>query len=161
MKTSNWDSYFMGLAKQVAQNSKCFSRKLGAILVRDKHIISTGYNGPPKKIPHCDTRGDGGCPRKKQGYASGEGLDLCIAGHAERNAIISAARVGISTAGSTLYCYCGPPCKDCMIEIINAGIVEVVYKNSGGTGNFGEYYDLLSEYLVENSSIVVRGIDFD
>jgi dCMP deaminase len=163
--TKEWDLYFMKLAHEVAQNSKCLSRSIGAVLVRDKSIISTGYNGPPRSVPECWMRNPSyirECPRQLQGYKSGEGLHLCIAGHAERNAIVNAARLGIETKGTTLVCYCGVPCKDCMIEIINAGIVEIIYKKGSSTGIIDDdYYDELSKYLVENSSIIIRGIYFD
>jgi dCMP deaminase len=159
-----WDKYFMGIAKSVGNNSKCLSRSIGAVLVKDKAIIATGYNGPPRGVPHCYSRNENyerRCPRQVKGYKSGQGLELCIAGHAERNAILQAARMGISTKGATLVCHCGVPCKDCAIEIINAGIVEVVYKTAGGTGNYGEYYDELSKYLFENSDIILRGIKYE
>lgn len=159
-----WDKYFMSIAEVVGRNSKCLSRSIGAVLVKDKAVIATGYNGPPRGVPHCYSRNanwERRCPRQVQGFKSGQGLELCIAGHAERNAIIQAARNGINTKGTTLVCHCGIPCKDCAIEIINAGIVEVVYKISGGTGNFGEYYDELSKYLFDNSDIILRGINYE
>ncbi|MHA2343493.1 MAG: deoxycytidylate deaminase [Candidatus Hodarchaeales archaeon] len=161
----DWDLYAMRIAKEVAQNSKCLSRSIGAVLVRDKSVISTGYNGPPRGVPECWNRNpnyERKCPRQVQGYKSGEGLDLCIAGHAERNAIVNAARFGIETRGTSLVCYCGIPCKDCLIEVINAGIIEIVYKKGSSTGVAGDdYYDRLSPYLVQNSDILVRGIKFD
>lgn len=169
--TKEWDLYFMRNARVVGMNSKCLSRSIGAVLVRDKSIISTGYNGPPRGVQECWNRNPNFeriCPRYLRGYQSGEGLDLCIAGHAERNALINAARNGIATRDTTLVCYCGIPCKDCMIEIINAGVREVVYKVDlckaidGSAGNVGDnYYDEMSKYLVKNSDIIVRGIHFD
>lgn len=160
-----WDMFFMRIAKEVAQHSKCLSRSIGAVLVKDKSILSTGYNGPPRGVPECWNRNSNyerKCPRQVQGYKSGEGLDLCIAGHAERNVIVNAARFGISTMGTTLVCYCGVPCKDCMISIINAGIIEIIYMKGSSTGVVGDnYYDHLSKYLVQNSDILVRGITFD
>ena len=162
--SKEWDQYFMRVAKEIAQNAKCLSRSIGAVIVRDKSIVSTGYNGPPRGVPECWNRNDTyerRCPRQLRGYKSGEGLDLCIAGHAERNAIVNAARLGIGIKGTTLVCYCGVPCKDCMIEIINAGIVEIVYKKGSSTGVAGDdYYDTMSKYLVVNSDILVRGIKF-
>ena len=160
--SEKWDQYFMRIAREVGQNSKCLSRSIGAVIVRDKSIISTGYNGPPRGVPECWLRNETKerrCPRQVQGFKSGEGLWLCIAGHAERNAIVNAARLGISTKGTTMVCHCGVPCSPCLIEIINAGIIEVVYLYKGGTGNFGKYYDMMSKYLVENSDILVRGIE--
>ena len=126
---NRWHKYFKGITEQVASNSQCLSRKIGAILVRDNIIVSTGYNGPPRGVPHCNTRNRSGgmiCPRREQNYATGRGLDLCIAAHAERNAIVSAARIGSRVEGCTMYSSWVIPCKDCMIEIINAGIKEVV-----------------------------------
>jgi len=169
----DWDKYFLRIAKEVGSNSKCLSRYIGTVLVKDKSIVSTGYNGPPRGIPPCDSRvwtyvdPDGGpdtiridgvncgeivhrtgkvCPRYLIGADSGQRLDLCIAGHSERNALIQAAREGISTKGTELYCYCGPPCKDCVIEIINAGVETIVCLD-------GRYYDDLSRYLIKQSGI--------
>jgi dCMP deaminase len=159
-----WDRYFMRIAREVAQNSKCLSRYIGAVVVKDKQIIATGYNGPPRGVDPCWKRNNDyerKCPRQKAGFKSGEGLEMCIAGHAERNALIGAARMGTSTKGASLVCYCGPPCKDCMIEIINAGIVEIVYWDRGTTGKFGIWYDELSEYLAKQSGILIRGVKLD
>jgi len=139
-----WDKYFLEIAEVVARNSKCCSIKIGAVLVKDKSIISTGYNGPPRGVPPCDERHkvdksflslyeghntmpkEGVCPRRAFGYKSGEGLHLCVAGHAERNALINAAREGIKTYGTKLYLTCGVPCTPCLVEIINAGVEEVI-----------------------------------
>lgn len=119
----------MGIAKMAATRSHCYSRKIGAVLVRGRSIISTGYNGPPMGASHCEKRhplGKKECPRKFRKIPPGQGLWMCPAGHAEGNTINLAARNGISTEGATLYCYCGVPCKSCAIAIINAGIKEVV-----------------------------------
>ena len=133
-KLTRWDSYFHRLCEAVTSKSPCLSRKIGAILVRDNSIISTGFNGPARGYPHCKgiLTGDNPsqayreCPRHAQGFKSGEGLIHCPAAHAETNCISNAARVGASTIGSTLYMNCIIPCKDCMILLVNAGIVEVV-----------------------------------
>lgn len=172
---SDWEKYFYDLALDVSKNSKCMSRKVGAVLVRDKSILATGYNGPPRGIPHCnerllETKGIPdthllklfkyeqkeltACPRQLLGYRSGEGLEICIAAHAERNAIVDAARRGIEVKGSMLYLTCNVPCKDCLIEIINAGIQEVIVVDSTS------YYDVSSEFLVLNSSLIVRNYNF-
>lgn len=160
-----WDKYFMEIASVTASNSKCFSRQVGAVIVRDKSIVSVGYNGPPRNVPSCDNRNpneEKECPRKLNGFKSGEGLHMCIAGHAERNAIVNAARNGVSTIGCTLICNCGIPCKDCLIEIINSGITEIVYIANSGYKLGGDiYYDDMSKYLVETSGILVRGISID
>lgn len=171
-----WDKYFYNMAKVVEENSKCMSRKIGAVLVRDKSVISTGYNGPPRGIPHCNKRlvhqpydkhlakafyniGRSNfelneCPRKILGYKSGEGAEFCIAGHAERNALINAARNGINTYGTSLFLSCGVPCKDCLIEIINAGVKEVVVTDKD------EFYDETSKFILKNSDLRIRNYNF-
>jgi len=129
-----WDTYYHRICRAVASKSPCLSRQIGAILVRENVIVSTGYNGPARGYPHCvgyvETRGEPFdepiCPRKTQGYKSGEGLHLCPATHAEANCIISAARIGAAVSGSTLYMNCIIPCKDCMSLLVNAGVREVV-----------------------------------
>lgn len=166
-----WDSYFLATCNVISQSSRCLSRKIGAIIVRDKSILSTGKNGPPRKVPHCNERhecdinlintlksqGDTSiitecCPRKMLGYKSGEGLEWCIASHAEDSAITNAAREGISVRGATLYLSdCGiMPCKNCLIKIINAGIIEIV------TTTPDNYYDIMGPWLVQNSGLIVR-----
>jgi len=145
-----FDDYFLRIAREVASNSKCYSRKIGAVLVKDKAIIASGYNGPPRGMHPCrytNAFGDlwvAGCPRKEQGFASGEGLHLCPAAHAERNALIQAARTGVSTKGTTLYCYCEQVCKDCASEIVNAGVERLVYLDGGVP-----YDDLAGKILKE------------
>ncbi len=143
----HWDLYFLKVAKDAGSQSKCLSRKIGAALVADRrYIIATGYNGPPVGFPHCGERHeDVVCPRRRLGYESGKGLDICPAVHAERNTLLGAARQGTSTKGSTLYCYCGFPCKDCLIELINAGVKEIVcIKEKEGQSLF---YDELSKEI--------------
>ena len=122
-KKTQWDKYFHNLCIAVASKSSCLSRQIGAVIVSDHSIVSTGYNGPPRGYPHCD---GAICPRHEKGYKSGEGLLECPAAHAEANAIVNAARNGVSTLGCTLYLNTLIPCKDCMILIINAGIKEIV-----------------------------------
>lgn len=165
-----WDSYFINICDAVAKNSKCLSRKIGAILVKDRAIISTGYNGPVRGAKHCNERDisfydqinetiipfiektKNECPRRSFGYKSGEGLHLCQAGHAERNTLIQAARNGISTLGATLYCNCGQVCKDCAIEIVNAGIKELVYLDGHPD------YDKYSSVILEEGGIKIRKV---
>jgi dCMP deaminase len=168
----SWDEYFYNVCRQVARNSKCHSRRIGAVLVWDKGIISTGYNGPPRGVPPCDTRWfldkefikkygkyaegketSGICPRRIIGFESGQGLEICPAGHAERNALINAARAGIATKGTILYMTCGVPCSPCLIEIINSGVREIVVTSL-------KYYDETAPYLLSNSDIGVRLYDF-
>ncbi len=166
----SWDKYYLDICNTVAVNSKCLSRQIGAILVRDKSIISTGYNGPPRGVPHCSERrgldvklrdklfssGVYGavcptkiCPRQSMGYKSGEGLEWCIASHAERSSLINAARHGIATKDAIMCMNCGIPCAPCCVEIINAGIIEIVCTSL-------EYYDVSAEYLITNSDLKVR-----
>jgi len=168
----SWDRYFFDACLSVGANSKCLSRKIGAVLTRKKRIISTGYNGPPNGIPTCDQRwlidkkfaekyGEkakgketkGVCPRRVIGFPSGGGLEICPAGHAERNALIQAARFGIETEGTVMYMSCGVPCSPCLVELINAGVEEIVC--SGAI-----IYDETALYLLENSKIKVRLFDF-
>ena len=168
----SWDEYFYNVSKQVARNSKCLSRRIGAILVYDKSIISTGYNGPPRGIPRCDMRwkldeyfvakyGDmviakekeGVCPREIIGFKSGEGLEICLAGHAERNVLINAVRNNVKTKGTSLYMTCGIPCTPCLVEIINAGVKEIIVTSL-------KLYDDTSMYLMRQSNLEIRLFDF-
>lgn len=169
------DLYFMRIAREVASNSKCLSRKIGSVLVKDGAIISTGYNGPARGVKHCNERSTAFynkinsktvlvingetesedyiwdiCPRRALGYPSGEGLHLCQAGHSERNALIQAARNGISTKDTTLYAYCTMPCKDCTIELVNAGVRTIVCL-------FGEkHYDSYAEIIATEAGMEIR-----
>jgi dCMP deaminase len=118
-----WHEYFMEIAALVATRATCIRRQVGAILVKDKRILCSGYNGAPTGIPHCD---ETGCLRKRLGVPSGEKHELCRGVHAEQNAIIQAACHGISVMGATLYCT-HQPCSICAKMLINAGIVRVVF----------------------------------
>ena len=123
MERPSLDEYFMEIAKVVAKRSTCLRQKVGAVIVKDKRILATGYNGAPSGLPHCD---EVGCMRQKLGVPSGERQELCRGVHAEQNAIIQAAKFGISVDGATLYStHC--PCIVCAKIIINAGIKRVVY----------------------------------
>jgi len=116
----------MSIATVVATRSPCLRRQIGAIIVRDKHIISTGYNGPPSGFAHCADIG--GCMRAMAGIKSGTQHDVCRAVHAEQNAIIQAAIHGVSTMGATLYCT-NSPCRICAAMIVNAGIKRYITDN--------------------------------
>ncbi len=120
-----WDEYFVDIAHVVARRSNCRRRKVAALIVCDRRIVSTGYNGTPRGIRNCL---DGGCPRCASDAPSGERLGDCICAHAEENAIVQAAYHGISVRGGTLYCTTCP-CLMCCKMIINAGIREVVYED--------------------------------
>ncbi len=119
----SWDEYFMSIAKVVATRSNCMKRKVAAIIVKDKRIVSTGYNGTPRGIRNCS---DGGCPRCNNFSESGKNLEDCVCSHGEENAIVQAAYHGISIKDTTIYTTFSP-CIMCTKMIINAGIREVVY----------------------------------
>ena len=116
----------MDFAILTARRSTCLRRQVGAVIVQDKHIIATGYNGAPRGIAHCGEREDG-CLRKQMGVASGERHELCRALHAEQNAIIQAATLGQSVEGATIY-ITHQPCVICAKMIINAGIERIVVR---------------------------------
>jgi len=118
----DWDEYFLDIAALVARRSTCLRRNVGAVLVRERRILSTGYNGAPTGLRHCL---DIGCLRVQLQIPSGERHELCRGLHAEQNAIIQAALHGVGIAGATLYCT-NHPCVICAKMIINAGIVHVV-----------------------------------
>lgn len=172
---NSWDEYYFNIARQSARRSRCLSRRVGAVLVKDKSVISTGYNGPSRGIPTCDKRWEldpefsakyknkliqpletdkPKCPRHLLGAKSGELLDLCIAVHAEENAILNAAWHGIATKGATLFLNCGIPCFRCLTKIINSGIEEVVVTN------VDSFFDDNSRYLLYNSNIRIRPYNF-
>ena len=119
----SWDEYFMEMAKLAARRSTCLRRQVGAVIVQDKHVIATGYNGAPKGIPHCAELG--GCYREQNNIPSGERHELCRALHAEQNAIIQAATYAQGIDGATIY-ITHQPCVICAKMIINAGIERIV-----------------------------------
>jgi len=119
----SWDEYFMGIAKMASTRSNCIKRKVAAVIVRDKRIMSTGYNGTPRGVRNCN---EGGCPRCNNFTQSGQGLEECLCSHAEENAIVQASYHGIPIANGTLYSTFSP-CLLCAKMIINSGLKEVVY----------------------------------
>ncbi|MEF9894646.1 MAG: dCMP deaminase family protein [Clostridia bacterium] len=121
-----WDRRFMEMTRVIASWASCYqeNRKIGAVIVKDKRIMTTGYNGAPSGVKTCVERGE--CLRRKLGIASGTRQELCYAIHAEQNAIIQAARLGVAIEGATLYCT-HQPCVICAKMIVNAGIRRVVY----------------------------------
>ena len=125
MDRPDWDEYFMEMAALTARRSTCLRRQVGAVIVGNRHIISTGYNGAPRGIEHCENRG--GCMREKMKVPSGERHELCMALHAEQNAIIQAATLGQSIEMATIY-ITHQPCVICAKMIINAGIRRIVVK---------------------------------
>lgn len=143
MPRPSWDQYFMDITRLVATRSTCLRRQVGAVLVKDRNILATGYNGVPSGISHCDISG---CLRERLQIPSGERHELCRGLHAEQNAIIQAARHGINIDGAILYCTT-MPCIICTKMIINAGIRAVVY----GEG----YADELARDMINESGIAV------
>lgn len=141
----DWDTYFMKIAEVVASRANCSRRKVAAVVVSDRRIISTGYNGTPRGVRNCF---EGGCARCAGTAPSGSSLEECICVHAEQNAIAQAAYYGIRLAGATIYVtIC--PCLTCAKLIINAGIKEVVY---GGDYAFTEQ----TEKLLKEAKILCR-----
>ena len=142
------DNYYLNIAKAVAARSTCLRRQYGAVIVADDEIIATGYNGAPAGVSTCVERGE--CLRKKLGIPSGTRHEMCYAVHAEQNAIIQAAKLGVNIDGSTLYCT-HQPCILCAKMIVNAGIMRVVY-HSGYPDDFA--LDIFKEagVLVERYS---------
>lgn len=143
-KRPSWDEYFMELAEVVAKRSTCLRRNVGAVVVKDKRVLATGYNGAPSGLPHCS---ETGCLREKLGIPSGERLDVCRGLHAEQNALLQAARYGISLEGSAVYCT-NQPCATCAKMLINAGITKIIYQDP--------YPDQLARDLLSESKIVVK-----
>lgn len=141
MKRPTWDEYFMKITNLVAERSTCLRRKVGATIVKDKRIVSTGYNGAPKGLSHCL---EAGCLRDEMGVPSGERHELCRGAHAEQNAIIQAAGSGTSMEGATMYCT-DSPCSTCTKMIINAGIKRLVLGK--------KYPDELGEKLIQEAGI--------
>lgn len=138
-----WQYYFASIAELVSGRSVCNSRQVGAVLVRDRLILATGYNGPPRGFPHCDE-----CPRlQKEDYEPGKYLEICPATHAEINCLASAARMGVSVKGATLFINTNIPCKNCMAALINAGVQQIFAEY--------DYYDTLAKDMVEQCGIRV------
>jgi dCMP deaminase len=136
-----WDEYFMDIVTLVARRSTCVRRSVGALLVRDRRLLSTGYNGAPSGLRHCR---DIGCLREKNRVPSGERHELCRGLHAEQNAIIQAAFHGVSVRGATLYCTTHP-CVICAKMIINAGIVRIMIREG--------YRDALAAEILDEAGI--------
>ncbi|MDE1798442.1 MAG: cytidine/deoxycytidylate deaminase family protein [Candidatus Micrarchaeota archaeon] len=122
----SWDQYFLDIAKVIASRSNCMKRQVGAVIIKDKRIVSTGYNGTPRGVKNCN---EGGCARCNSFADSGTRLDECVCSHAEENSIVQAAYHGISIRGGTLYTTYSP-CLTCTKMILNAGLSEVVYNEA-------------------------------
>lgn len=139
---ASWDEYFMEICEVVKTRSTCLRRQVGAVIVKDNRIITTGYNGAPSGLKHCTELG--GCERERLQIPSGQRHELCRALHAEQNAIIQASKLGSTTEGATIYVTL-QPCVICAKMIINAGIVRIVHR--------GEYPDPLSKSILEEAGI--------
>mgnify|MGYP003937680481 FL=1 len=139
----SWDEYFMDIVELVKKRSTCLRRQVGALIVKDKRILATGYNGAPVGCKHCE---EVGCLRDKLGIPSGQRHEICRAAHAEQNAIVQAAYSGTSVNGGTMY-VTTQPCVLCAKLIINAGIKKIVFK--------GDYPDSLAMELLQEAGVRV------
>lgn len=154
MALDKWDHRFMEMARLVASWSSCFNegRAIGAVIVKDKRVMTTGYNGAPAGMKTCKERGE--CLRRKLGIPSGTRAEICYAIHAEQNAIIQAAKIGVSIQDATLYCT-HQPCSVCAKMIVNSGIRRVVYEqgypDDFALAFFKETGVLLERYQKENA----------
>jgi len=144
MQRPSNDEYFMNMAQLVSSRSTCMRRKVGAVIVKEKRVLSTGYNGSPKGTRHCD---EVGCIREKLNVPSGTRHELCRGVHAEQNAVTQAAYFGVSVDGSVIYTTTYP-CSLCAKILINAGIKEIIYSEG--------YPDDLAKDLLVEAGIVVR-----
>ncbi len=141
----SWDNYFLRLAKVIAERSTCTHRKVGAVIVKDKRILATGYNQPPSGFPHCEQIG---CVRDDLEIPSGKNQEICYGLHAEQNALMQAAKFGISTEGASIY-VTHKPCSVCARLIINAGIKNVYYIEG--------YPDPLTDFFFKTCGIKLIG----
>ena len=143
MNRPTWDEYFMEMAELARTRTTCLRRGVGAVIVKDNRVLATGYNGTPKGIAHCE---EVGCLRQQLNVPSGKQHELCRGLHAEQNAIIQAACLGVPIEGATLYCTT-QPCVICTKMLINAGIKRVVITES--------YPDELAEKMIAEAGIQV------
>ena len=148
-KTSrpSWDEYFLSIVKLVAKRSTCLRRQVGAIIVKDKRILATGYNGAPSGLEHCEKLG---CLREKLKVPSGQRHELCRALHAEMNAILQAAQYGISVKDSMIYCTT-QPCIICAKMIVNAGIKRVIVLSN--------YPDKFAEQILKEARVKIVSLE--
>jgi len=144
MERPSKDEYFMRMAFLVSTRATCLRRKVGAVVVKEGHVLSTGYNGAPKNMDHCDKAG---CIRESMGVPTGERHELCRGLHAEQNAIIQAAFFGVSINESVMY-ITTHPCTVCAKMVVNSGVMEVVYSD--------DYIDPLAKSLLLDGGIRVR-----
>ena len=138
------DTYFMRMADLVATRSTCLRRQVGAVIMKEKRVLTTGYNGAPKGLKHC---AEVGCVRTQNNIESGTRHELCRGVHAEQNAVIQAAYFGASIKDASIYTT-NFPCVMCAKILVNAGIIEVIYKD--------DYEDPLSKDIMNESKVVLR-----
>ena len=138
------DDYFMKIALVVSERATCRRHSVGAVIVKDRIILGTGYNGAPRGLRHCE---EVGCVRKENNIESGTRHELCRGVHAEQNAVIQGAYFGVSIKGGTVYTT-NFPCVLCAKILLNAGIEEIVYLNA--------YVDELSKQILDEAGIKVR-----
>ena len=144
IKRPTWDKYFLSIAKLVSKRSTCLRRKVGAVLVKDKRILATGYNGAPTNISHCEKTG---CLREKMQVPSGQRHELCRGLHAEQNALLQAALHGVSARNAKMYATTHP-CIICAKMLINAGIKELIIS--------GHYPDRMAGDFLKEAKIKVK-----
>lgn len=144
MNRPTWDQYFIEIARLVASRSTCLRRQVGAVMVKDKNILATGYNGTPSGIRHCS---EVGCLRQQLNVPSGERHELCRGLHAEQNAIIQAAKHGVNIDGATLYCT-HSPCIICSKMLINSGVKRIVCLDG--------YPDDLAKLMLDEAQLLVE-----
>ncbi len=147
MDRPSWDSYFMDIARVVASRSTCLRRQVGAVMVKERRLLTTGYNGSPRGLKHCRELG---CLREELQVPPGERHELCRGLHAEQNAIIQGAIYGVSIRGATLYCT-HFPCSLCAKMLINSGICHLVVSS--------DYPDPLSKQLLEEAKVLITHCD--
>ncbi|HEY3247717.1 MAG TPA: dCMP deaminase family protein [bacterium] len=145
----SWDEYFMRMAALAASRSTCVRRHVGALIVKDRMVLSTGYNDTPRGLPNC---GDGGCARCASDAPSGSQLDTCLCIHGEQNAIVQAAYHGVTISGGTIYTT-HQPCLTCAKLIVNAGIVRIVFG--------GDYPDPTARQLLEDAGVLLERVSID
>jgi dCMP deaminase len=143
MKRPSWDEYFFQISQDVSTRSTCLRRKVGAVIVKDKRILATGYNGAPRQVSHCTSEN---CLRSLHKIPSGERHELCRGLHAEQNAIIQAALHGVSIKGASIY-ITHQPCSICTKMLINSGINKIYIKST--------YPDTLAEEMIKEAQIEV------
>lgn len=142
MRRPTWTEYFLTMADLASSRSTCLRQQHGAVLVKDSRVLATGYNGAVCGAEHCSDKGE--CERMRLGAKPGQNYELCVALHAEQNALLQAARSGSSAEGATLY-VTGPPCKLCARMIVNAGVAQVVFQASDRYASEDTGLDILSQ----------------